>query len=79
MANKKLYFKLCFDSIYPIFKNIMGAVISAKDRDILKTSRPFRDVLLFNGILLHFSLIYTSRLTIIFVIFFIVKFVSRKQ
>lgn len=49
LANKKIYFKLCFDSIFPLFPNILGAVISTKDQEILKNSRPFREVLLLNG------------------------------
>ena len=49
VANKKIYFKLCFDSIYPVFKNILGAVINKQDQKILKSARPFRDVMLFNG------------------------------
>lgn len=49
VANKKLYFKLCFDSIYPLFKNILGAVINKQDQKILKSARPFRDVMLFAG------------------------------
>mmetsp|Transcript_26637 Transcript_26637/g.45030 ORF Transcript_26637/g.45030 Transcript_26637/m.45030 type:complete len:354 (-) Transcript_26637:523-1584(-) len=47
VANKKIYFKLCFDSVYPVFKNILGAVINKQDQKILKSARPFRDVMLF--------------------------------
>ena len=48
LANKRLYFKLCFDSIFPLFRNIVGAVISRVDQHILQSSRPFREVLLIN-------------------------------
>mgnify|MGYP003384959320 CR=1 FL=1 len=49
LANKKIYFKLCFDSLFPLFRNIFGAVINAADQKILQNSRPFREVLLLNG------------------------------
>lgn len=53
VANKKAYFKLCFDSIFPLFRNILGAVISTEDQEIMKNARPFREVLLLNGTDFH--------------------------
>lgn len=46
LANKHHYYRLCFDSIFPIFKNIIGAVLNRQDQTILQESRPFRQVLL---------------------------------
>ena len=60
LANKKLYFKLCFDSLYPLFRNILGAVINKDDQSILMKSRPFREVMLFEGAQLFLCSIFSN-------------------